>query len=78
MKDTRFNSMMAKAGAKDKAFDLMMEALEPFDVTDEAWGNDSSLQIELRGVDDQPQPCVMLGDILRVHEALTAAKAAKG
>lgn len=50
----------------------ILEAMRPFAVTDTAWnGEPDSLVIELRGVDDEPQPCVHLGDIRRLVAVVT-------
>jgi len=50
----------------------ILEAMRPFAVTDTAWnGEQDSLVIELRAVDDEPQPCVHLGDIRRLVAIVT-------
>lgn len=49
------------------------QALEPFALDDEAWTGPDCLEIQMCAVDDQPQPCVSLGDVRRARAALSRA-----
>ena len=69
--------LIRERGNAADLIEKLTEALEPFCVDDPAWSEaPDSLEIELRGVDGQPQPCVTLGQIRRARAALELAKKA--
>jgi hypothetical protein len=58
----------ARADRLQAALTEAREALKPFAVDDAAWtGAPDDFEIELRAVDDQPQPCVLLADLRRAR-----------